>query len=152
MTGILTKKRYKYATVYVDQATRWGFIYFQKTASIEETMESKTLFEQAALQRGVRIQGYHADKGIFRANKWHNDCHTKRQTLTFAGVNAHHTNDIAEKRIRDLQDLTRAQLMHANNGWSQCITANLWPYAMRMANEALNNTPSLVDNVKQTHY
>lgn len=37
MTGFLTTKRYKYATVYVDQFSRLGFVYLQKTASAEET-------------------------------------------------------------------------------------------------------------------
>ena len=32
MTGILTNKRYRYATVYVDQATRLGYVYLQKSA------------------------------------------------------------------------------------------------------------------------
>ena len=45
----------------------------------------------------------------------------------------------------DLQDLTRAQLIYAISTWIHCITANMWPYAMHMANEALNNTPSLHD-------
>ena len=39
MTGFLTTKRYRYATVYVDQFSRLGFIYLQKTASSEETVE-----------------------------------------------------------------------------------------------------------------
>ncbi|KAI2499307.1 hypothetical protein MHU86_15151 [Fragilaria crotonensis] len=39
MTGFLTTKRYRYATVYVDQFSRLGFIYLQKTASAEETVE-----------------------------------------------------------------------------------------------------------------
>jgi len=37
MTGFLTNKRYKSATVYVDQYSRHGFVYLQKTASAEET-------------------------------------------------------------------------------------------------------------------
>lgn len=150
MTGRLTTQRYKYATVYVDQATRWGFIHLQKTASANETIEGKRLFEQEALQRGIHIRGYHADNGVFRAHKWQQHCQERKQTLTFAGVNAHHTNGMAEKRIRDLQDLTRAQLIRANLGWSQCITANLWPYAMRLANESLNNTPSMCDKARMT--
>ena len=38
MTGFITNKRYKYATVFVDQATKLGYIYLQKTASAEETL------------------------------------------------------------------------------------------------------------------
>ena len=43
MTGILTKKRYKYATVYVDQATRLGYVYLQQSATAEETIKGKII-------------------------------------------------------------------------------------------------------------
>jgi hypothetical protein len=70
MSGFLTMKRYKYATVYVDQASRLSFVWLQKTATAEETLEGKTAFEQYARDRGITIQAYHADNGIFRAAKW----------------------------------------------------------------------------------
>jgi len=41
MTGILTTKRYEYATIYVDQYSRLSFVYLQKSASADETIESK---------------------------------------------------------------------------------------------------------------
>jgi predicted ATPase with chaperone activity len=50
-------------------------------------------------------------------------------------------NGIAERRIKELQEMTRASLAHANYRWSEALTANLWPYAMRLANEAFNATP-----------
>ena len=46
MTGFLTKQRYKYATVYIDQASGQSFIHLQKSASTSETLESKAAFEQ----------------------------------------------------------------------------------------------------------
>jgi hypothetical protein len=117
---------------------------------MEETLEAKAAFQQYASDKHITIKAYHADNGIFRANKWQIACKNERQQLTFAGVNAHHTNGLAEKRIRDLQDLTRTQLIYAASKWKNCITANLWPYAMRMANEALNNTSSLQDKHRRT--
>jgi hypothetical protein len=58
-----------------------------------------------------------------------------------AGVNEHHMmNGTAERRIKKLQEVTRASLAHANYAWSEAINANLWPYAMRLANEAFNAT------------
>ena len=150
MTGILTKQRYKYATIYVDQATRYGYVYLQKTASAEETIKGKFAFEQHAKSMGITIKGYHADNGIFRANAWMNSCNQQDQSMTFAGVNAHHQNGIAERRIRELQDMARTMLIHAKNRWSQCITANLWPYAVRAASNALNNAPSLQHPKRKT--
>ena len=43
--NILTRQRYKYTTVFVDQASRMGFVYLQKTCSAEETIEAKRAFE-----------------------------------------------------------------------------------------------------------
>ena len=48
MVGFLTRQRYKYATVFVDQASRMGFVYLQKTCSAAETIEAKRAFEQYA--------------------------------------------------------------------------------------------------------
>ena len=141
MVGFLTKQRYKYATVFVDQASRMGFIYLQKTCSAEETIEAKRAFKQYAKNRGVRVQAYHADNGIFKAKKWVEECRQRKQDLTFAGVNAHHQNGVAERRIRELQEMTRAMLLHATKRWPGVVTIHLWPYAIRMANQAYNATP-----------
>ena len=70
--------------------------------------------------------------------------------MSFAGVNAHHQNGHAERRIRELQELARAMLIHANSRWPDSITTNLWPYAIRMACEAGNNTPSFQDPQRRT--
>ena len=92
ITGILTTKRYKYATVFVDQYSSLGYVYLQKTVTAEETILGKKAIEQYAAQRGVQIKAYHADDGIFRVNKWVHECRIQHQLLTFAGVNANHQN------------------------------------------------------------
>jgi hypothetical protein len=143
MTGKLTTKRYKYATIYVDQYSRYSFCYLQKTATAEETIEGKKAFEQVCKNNGVKVEAYHADNGVFRANDFVKHCRDAGQSLTFAAAGAHHSNGMAERRIRILQELARAQMIHANRRWPQAITAHLWPYALRTANEVLNETPSL---------
>jgi hypothetical protein len=45
MTGKLTKKRYKYATVFVDQGSKLGYVYFQKTSTAKETLKAKAAFQ-----------------------------------------------------------------------------------------------------------
>jgi hypothetical protein len=70
------------------------------------------------------------------------------QRMTYTGVNAHHQNGVAECRIRELQELTRAALIHANKCWLQCIIAKLWPYALCMANLAYNHSPSMQNEHK----
>ena len=100
------------------------------------------VFERFASDQGIKIQHYHCDNGVFRANQWKDHCTIQGQGLSFAGVNAHHQNGRAERHIRSLQELARTSLIHAARRWPEAITANLWPYAIRLANEALNHSPS----------
>jgi hypothetical protein len=113
ITGTLTTKRYKHATMFVNHYLDLSFVHLQKTTDADETLEAKKAFEQFAASHGVYILHYHADNGVFRAHKWVNECKQKRQGLTFAGVNVHHQNGKAEVQIRYLQDSTRTSLIHA---------------------------------------
>jgi hypothetical protein len=150
ISGNLTTKRYKYATVFVDQATRLGYVHLQKTATADETIEGKKAFEKYAESNGINIRAYHADNGIFRAQKWVDCCAKAEQGLTFAGVNSHHENGIAERRIKELQDAARSMLIHANRRWKMSVNAHLWPYAVRMACDQVNNTPRMQDKERKT--
>ena len=87
------------------------------------------------------MKHYHANNGHFTDNDFRLSVQQSAQMLSFCGVNAHWQNGLAEKRIRDLQDLARTMLIHANHRWPEAITPNLWPYALRMANDVLNSTP-----------
>ena len=117
-----------------------GFVYLQKTCLAEDTIEAKRAFEKYAASRGVTIQAYHADDGIFKAKKWMEECHQQKQNLTFAAVNTHHQNGIAKQRISELQEMTRAMLIHTSKRWPRVVTIHLWPYTMRTANQAYNST------------
>jgi hypothetical protein len=57
---------------------------------------------------------------------------------------------MAERRIRELQDMARTALVHANRRWPNAIEAYLWPYAVRHANECINNLPSMQDPKRRT--
>jgi hypothetical protein len=65
MTGKLTTARYKYATIYVDQASRLGYVHLQKSATAEETLKGKLAFELFAKGHNVTIKAYHANNGVF---------------------------------------------------------------------------------------
>lgn len=143
MPGILTTKRYNYATVYIDHYSGYGYIHFQKSSDVTKTLQNKQAFELHSKQHGVTIEAYHADNGVFRANEWVHDCQKKHQQLTFAAVNGHHQNGKAERRIRLLQELTRTQLIHLSHKWRNIHAVSLWPYAMRIANISLNHTPNM---------
>lgn len=100
MTVHLTKIRYRYAIIYVDYYSGRNYIFLQQSPDVGETLQGKLAFEMHAKQHGTQVMAYHADNGVFRANQWVDDCITKQQQLTFAGVNAHHQNGKAERRIR----------------------------------------------------
>jgi len=72
-----------------------------------------------------------------------NHAYNKGQGLTFAGGAAHHQNGIAERWIRELQEMMSTMLIHAHHRWPSAITPNLWPYALRMANKTINVMPNL---------
>ena len=98
----------------------------------------------------MKIQIYHTDNGIFRANRWQQVFQHDQQKLEFSGVNTHHTNYLVEKRSRNLQDLTHRELMFAVTKRKNFITSYLWPYTMRLIYETLNNLPSPQDTVRRT--
>ena len=148
MSGKLTTQRYTCATIYVDQYSGFSYVWIQRSTSVEETLKGKQAFERFATHSGVMVKHYHADNGIFRAKEWVADCHSRRQSLSYAAVGAHHQNGVAERRIRVLQDLTRTQLLHAQSRWPAAITAFLWPYALRIANDEWNYAPNPRDRAK----
>ena len=75
--GALTQQRYRYATVFVDQFSRYTYVYLQKRITSQETVMAKHAFERAAAQRGVTIKHYHADNGRFADNAFIQDCQAK---------------------------------------------------------------------------
>ena len=74
----------------MDQVSILSYVYLQKTASEEETLEGKDALERYAPDIGVTIKTYHADNIFFQAKKLVKACHKGDQGLIFAGVNAHH--------------------------------------------------------------
>ena len=141
MSGFLTRERYKYVCVFVDHFSDFSYVHLLRTQTAEEVLQAKEAFEAFAETHGVKIKHYHADNGIFASKGWREHCRVGGQGLTFAGVNAHHQNGVAERKIRSLQELARSDLIHAHHRWPSAVTANLWPYATRAACDSLNCTP-----------
>jgi hypothetical protein len=70
-----------------------------------------------ASTHGISVKAHHADNRIFKANKWVESSKKAGQGLTFAGVNSHHENGIAERQIKEILDVARTMLIHANRRW-----------------------------------
>lgn len=141
MRGFITKKRYTITTVFVDHYSGLSFVHNQMTSGAQHTIKAKKAFERYALSHGVYVRHYHADNGIFASKEFTAAVARDIQSITFCAVNAHHQNGRAEKRIRDLQDTGRGMVLHAKQRWPKAITANLWPYAIRIANDMVNDSP-----------
>ena len=65
LKGWLTRKRYRYATVFVDHQGNFDYIHPQMTLSSEESLKAKSTFENIASTHGIKIKHYHADNGRF---------------------------------------------------------------------------------------
>ena len=145
LKGAPTGKRYCAAMIFVDHYSRFSFCYLQESLTSADTLKAKHAFEQLCGTHGVQVKHYHADNGRFADNAFISDVFAQRQEITYCGVNAHFQNGVAEKRIRDLQDLTRTSLLHATARWPKAISVHLWPYALRTANDVLCATPRRPD-------
>jgi hypothetical protein len=105
----------------------------------DEILEAKIAFEQCALTHGVHIQHYHADNGRFAEKKFMQAILNSKQDLSFCGVNAHHQNSRAERRIRHLTEVVQTMILHAAHHWPKVITDHLWPYALLLASDIGRN-------------
>ena len=96
---------------------------------------------------GVDILHYHADNGRFADNLFMEHVRKSGQTISFCAVGAHFQNGRAEKKIRDLRATARKMLLHAMSRWSDTITINLWPYALRTACDQMNMIPKDIQGI-----
>ena len=145
MNGILATKIYKYATVFVDHFSIYSYMHLHQTASSEDAFERKHSFEIMTASYGIIVKQYYADNGIFRENAWVLYCQERANThlKTYSGVDTCHNNRLAERRTRYTQENSVAMMLHAQHKFPEAITTNLWPYALRHANNAYNATTLL---------
>jgi hypothetical protein len=137
LKGKLTRRRYKAATIFVDNFSIMSCVHLQ-----ESLLTSSDTFSR---NMGVRIQHYHADNGRSADNGFMNDVKQKQQTISFCGANAHFKNGITDKRIRDLQEQTRTMMLHAKSRWPKGVSIHLWQDALRSANQLRQVTPGKED-------
>jgi hypothetical protein len=147
LKGIITKRRYTCATVCVYHFSRIGYVHMHQHLTSDETVEAIHVFEAFTRSQGVTIKHYHEDNGRFADNAFLNDIIEARpsQSITYCRVNAHFQNGIAYKRIRDLQEPTRKELLHAKAIWPASVTTNLWPYTSRNTQHIMKSFPDSKD-------
>ena len=103
--GFIMHQHYQYACVFVDYHSDFKYVHILKYKTADEVVEANEDFEAYGESRGVDTKQYHAENILFRSAICMNQCSDIHQGLTFSGVNFHHQNGIAERRIRSLQDL-----------------------------------------------
>ncbi len=68
LTRRLTTKRYKYATVFVNNYSGYGYLHIQKSSLADETIEGKNAFEKCMQSMGVQVKSRTTNNGVFRAH------------------------------------------------------------------------------------
>jgi hypothetical protein len=120
-------------------------VILMRDLTAESTLEAKREFEDKCATKGVMIKHYHADNGRFTEPAWKEDCKAMDQNLTFCGVGAHHQNAIVERKIKDLTLTARTLLLHAMRYWPEYISQILWPFAIKCAEDRINNLQVDID-------
>ena len=117
--------------IFVDHFSDYVYVHLMKEFTAEATLEAKNAWERLAGTHAVRIRRYRADNGRYNDALFLQDIKDNGQLITFCGVGAHHQNGIAERKIRDLTENARTQLVHAMHLWPDVITQVLWPFALK---------------------
>ena len=78
----------------------------------EEAVRAKQVFDHLASSYDINIHRYHCDNGLFDTNIFKDSIQKSNQVIYFCGVNAHHRNSKAERRIRDITEGACTALLH----------------------------------------
>lgn len=133
--------RYKGGTVFYDHASGYISVKMQVSFDAASTIEAKHSFERTCGFAGIDIDGYRSDQGIFKSEAFQKDLKVHGQTIDFSAVGGKHQNGAAERAIRTISDLARANLLHAQLHWPDKTDLSLWPMAVDYAVYIYNNTP-----------
>ena len=97
---ILSKEHASHGTIMVDHASDFVFHFIQTSFCRSQTVEAKHKFENFAKSCNVDMRHYHADNKILNNQLFKESCITAQQSQSFCGVNAHHQNGVAERKIQ----------------------------------------------------
>ena len=139
--GRPTTMRYIGATVFCDHYSDFTYVHLMTKMDADATIKAKEAFERLASESGNVVGHYHADNGLFDTKAFKQSVRVAGQTLSFCGVNAHHQNGVAERRIRDVTEGARTALLHAAHRWPKAVHASLWPCAIKHYVNLRNSLP-----------
>jgi hypothetical protein len=139
ISGWLTSMRFTGQTVIVDHYLDHVYVYLMQNLSLEEIILAKHGYEKFLAAIGVTAKAYHADNGRFADKGCCDECTSSNQVITFCGVGSHHQNGIAEQKIKELTLVAHTLLLHAKRMLPEYISTIMWPFALKCAEDRLNN-------------
>ena len=92
LNGITTKKRYRYATIFVDHFSDLKCVHYMEDSTPKSTVYDKECFERYKAAHRVHVKQYNYYNGRFVDNGWVRDCKAMGQAINYCGVNAHFQN------------------------------------------------------------
>ena len=130
--------------LFIDHASNFVHVEFQKHLNTHETLKAKQSFELMARDSGVIPQSYLSDNGgSFTSAKFTEQPWTLKQVVKFAGVGAHHHNGHAERAIQTIMSIAQTLMLHSAVHWPDVADATLWPMAVSHAVFLHNHIPDL---------
>ena len=134
--------------LFIDHATNFVHVEFQKHLNTAETLKAKEKFEALSKDYGVIAQSYLSDNaGCFTSKQFNERLSVFKQVIKFAGVGAHHHNGHAERAIQTIMSIARTMMLHAAIHWPDVADATLWPMAVTHATFLHNHVPDLVSGL-----
>ena len=137
-----SKDKFEGGTLFYDAASGMIHVYHQYGFTAEETIQSKTRFENEALNCGVMVKQYHTDNGVYRSTEFLKELAEKGQGIRMSGSHAHHQNGAAENAIKIVVTRARTMMLHVALHWPEMHSQDLWPMALQHAVHLYNNTPT----------
>lgn len=139
--GEKTSKQYVGGTLFVDHASGYVYVKHQTSTGTRETVKSKHSFEREIGEYGHKVKSYHADNHPFSSKGFMDDIESRKQTIDYSAVGAHHQNGAAERAIQTITTWARAMLLHQMLHWPDEADHKLWPFAMDHAVYLWNHLP-----------
>ncbi len=134
----------------VDHHSDYVYVNLMRNLTLEESLLAKHAYERFLSSIGVTAKTYHADNFRFADQGFRDDCNLSNQVITFCGVGSHHQNGIAEQKIKELTLGAWTLLLHAKRMLPEYNSTILWPFALKCAEDRLNNLVHCADG--QTPY
>jgi hypothetical protein len=143
--GRLTCMQINGALVIIDNYSDHLYVLLMRNLSLEEALLAKHAYECFLSSIGATAKAYHTDNGQFSDKGFKDDCTMSNQSIMFCGVGGHHQNGIAECKIKELTLGARTLLLNAKRMLPEYILTILWLFALKCAEERLNNLAHQAD-------